>query len=68
MNMNVGSVDKVIRVVVGLALLSLLFLLEGGFRWIGLIGVVPIGTALFGYCPLYALLGLNTCATSAKQA
>jgi hypothetical protein len=68
MNMNVGSVDKVIRVVVGLALLSLLFLLEGGFRWIGLIGVVPIGTALFGYCPLYALLGLNTCATGAKQA
>jgi hypothetical protein len=61
MQKNVGNADKVIRVVVGLGLLSLLFLLNGSMKWIGLIGIVPIGTALMGFCPLYAMLGIRTC-------
>jgi len=48
-------------VVAGLVLLSLLFILEGDARWIGLIGLVPLGTAAMGFCPLYPLVGMNTC-------
>lgn len=61
MKTNVGSVDRTIRVVLGLALLSLLFTLEGGLRWIGLVGLVPLATAAAGWCPAYALLGLSSC-------
>ena len=61
MNVNVGVVDKVVRIVVGAGLLSLILVLEGSARWFGLIGIVPLATGLFGYCPLYGLLGLSTC-------
>jgi hypothetical protein len=64
MKRNVGGIDKTLRIVVGLGLLSLLFILEGGARWLGLIGLVPLGTALIGFCPLYAILGVSTCPTS----
>ena len=50
---------------VGLGLLALLFIVEGNIRWIGLIGVVPIFTALTGWCPAYSLFGMNT--TSQKH-
>jgi len=60
---NVGSIDKVVRVVVGLGLLSLLFLVEGNARWWGLIGIAPILTVVMGWCPAYSLLGLSTHAT-----
>ena len=58
---NMGWVDRVIRIVIGVAVLSLVFVAEGGMRWLGLIGIIPLASALAGYCPLYALLGLNTC-------
>ena len=61
MKPNVGGVDKAVRIVVGLALLGLFFLLDGSMRYLGLIGIVPLATALMGWCPLYTLLGLNTC-------
>jgi hypothetical protein len=61
MKQNVGKIDKIARVVVGLALLSLLFVLEGSARWFGLVGLVPLATAAMGFCPLYPLVGLNTC-------
>lgn len=61
MKVNVGSTDKVVRVVAGLVLLSLVFLLDGKARWFGLIGLVPLLTAFFGVCPLYTMLGLSTC-------
>ena len=67
MEANVGSVDRVVRVVVGLALLSLLFVLNGNARWFGLIGVVPLATAAFRFCPLYRLVGLSTCPLAAKK-
>lgn len=68
MYINVGGVDKVIRIMVGVAVLSLFFLLQGDARWLGLVGVVPLATGLVGYCPLYSLLGLNTCPAKTKQA
>jgi hypothetical protein len=68
MNANVGSTDKLIRIIVGVGVLSLFFLLKGDARLLGLIGIVPLATGLVGYCPLYAMLGLNTCPTKTKAA
>ncbi len=61
MNANVGSVDRAARVVIGLVLLSLLYFLEGNARWLGLVGVVLIATAVFRWCPAYALVGISSC-------
>ena len=58
---NVGSIDKVVRYIVGLALLSLLFLEKGNLKYLGLIGLVPILTATISICPLYSILGIKTC-------
>ena len=60
MKQNIGTTDRILRIVIGAAILSLTLILEGDVRWWGLIGIVPIATALFGYCPPYALLGINT--------
>lgn len=60
MKANVGTVDRIIRVIIGLVLLSLLLFLDGNMRFIGLIGIVPLFTALFKFCPLYPLFGINT--------
>lgn len=56
---NEGTADRVIRVMIGLALLSLVFV--GPQSLWGLVGVVPLLTGLAGTCPLYSLLGINTC-------
>jgi len=58
---NVGRPDRIVRIVLGLALLSLLVVTEPPVRWFGLIGLVPLLTGSFGFCPLYRLLGLSTC-------
>ena len=60
MKQNVGRVDRWIRIIVGLALLSLILLLSGGIRWIGLVGLIPLVTGIFGYCPLYSLFKIRT--------
>jgi hypothetical protein len=61
MKTNMGGVDRGVRIVIGLALLSLLFLLEGASRWWGLVGVILVGTGLIGWCPAYLPFGINTC-------
>jgi Protein of unknown function (DUF2892) len=61
MKANVGDVDRIIRIVGGLVILSAFFLAEGNMRWLGLIGLVPLATGLFRWCPAYTVLGLNTC-------
>ena len=68
MQLNVGGIDKVARIIVGVALLSLIFVLEGNLRWFGLVGIVPLATGLIGYCPLYSLLGLTTCPAKTSHA
>ncbi|HTY66589.1 MAG TPA: DUF2892 domain-containing protein [Alphaproteobacteria bacterium] len=60
MRENIGTRDRVLRVVIGLAVLSTVFWVEGSIRWFGLIGLVPLGTALFGTCPFYAALGMTS--------
>ncbi len=56
---NVGGIDKIIRIVAGLALISLVFV--GPKTALGWVGLVPLLTGLFNFCPLYTLIGLNTC-------
>lgn len=68
MKANVGGIDKIVRIVAGLAILSLLFILEGGARLWGLVGLLPLLTGLLGYCPAYSLFGLNTCPMQRKHA
>lgn len=56
---NEGMIDRVLRVVVGLAIMSLVFIgPQTPWAWIGL---VPLVTGLVGYCPVYSLFGLRTC-------
>ena len=67
MQVNVGTADKIIRVVIGIALLTYAYLGQGQARWIGLIGIVPILTAVISFCPLYAMLGVKTSPTGAAR-
>lgn len=59
MRPNEGTIDRVLRVVVGLGILSLAFV--GPQTPWAYLGLVPLLTGLVGYCPLYAVLGLRTC-------
>jgi len=55
---NVGTIDKIIRIIVALGLFTAAALTP--FWWLAIIGVIALGTALMGFCPLYTLLHLNT--------
>lgn len=59
MNKNVGGIDKILRIVVGLVLVGAT--VAGMLPVWGYIGIVPLATGLMGWCPLYPLLGINTC-------
>lgn len=59
---NVGGIDRILRIAVGLALIAGFFLNpDASMRWLYLIGIVPLATGLMSSCPLYSILGLNTC-------
>lgn len=60
MTANVGNTDRIIRIVVGLALI--VWALMGGPIW-AWIGVIPLVTGLMRICPAYSILGMNTCGT-----
>ena len=59
MKKNMSNLDRVIRIVVGVAILSLILFLSGGIRWIGLLGLIPLVTGIFGFCPLYAIFKIK---------
>lgn len=61
MKKNIGSIERIIRAVVGIALISQVLTGPLGPVWWGWIGVVPLLTALMGWCPPYAMLGISTC-------
>lgn len=67
MKQNIGTVDKVIRLIVGIVLMSLYFLLDGGLKYISILGIILILTAFINYCPLYTLFGINTCSTKKEN-
>lgn len=62
MSKNVGSIDRIVRVVLGLVLAGLFFYQpDAGYRWYALIvGLVLIGTAGMSFCPIYRILGMST--------
>jgi hypothetical protein len=63
MTVNVGTVDRVARIVVGLLLIAYAIPVgfpATGWNWVGWIGVVPIATALIGNCPAYSIFGIST--------
>lgn len=59
MTANVGGIDRTLRIIVGIALLAMVFV--GPKTMWGLIGIVPLATGLFKFCPFYPLLGINSC-------
>ena len=61
MERNVGDVDRTVRMIAGVILLSLVFLLDGNARWWGLLGLVLLVTGLLGWCPAYIPFGIKTC-------
>ncbi len=61
---NIGTLDRAIRIVLGLALISLTFV--GPHTSLGLLGLVPLATGLVGFCPLYRLLRLSTVPASKR--
>ena len=69
MKANVGGVDRVVRIVAGIVLLALVFVLQsedGLWLW-GLIGIVPLATGLMNWCPAYSLFGMSTCQVQEKK-
>ncbi|MCB0722792.1 MAG: DUF2892 domain-containing protein [Ignavibacteriae bacterium] len=63
MKQNVGKADKYIRIILGLAIIIAGFTIPQ-VGWFGLIGIIPIFTAVVNWCPLYTLFGIKTCKAS----
>jgi len=64
MKKNVGKIDMIIRVIIGIIIASVGIVYKS---WWGLIAIVPILTALVNFCPLYTLFGCNTCSAKEKE-
>ncbi|MDR2926487.1 MAG: DUF2892 domain-containing protein [Azoarcus sp.] len=62
MKANIGCFDRILRVVLGVALIALVA--TGTVGWWGWLGVIPLATGLIRFCPAYALVGFKTCKTS----
>ncbi len=63
MKKNVGSIDRVLRLIVGLVIIALGFIYE---TWWGLVGIIPLFTSSVGWCPAYLPFGISTCKTEPK--
>ena len=61
MNVNEAGIDRIIRVIIGLIILALWFVFQGNAKYFALIGLIPLITAILGWCPLYSIFGMNTC-------
>lgn len=65
MTSNLGTLDRILRVIVGLALIAIVFV--GPKTPWGWLGLIPLATALLGWCPPYALLGISTCSVKTPK-
>ena len=64
METNVGTIDRIARIVIGLVLIAYAIPLgfpSTGWNWVGWIGVIPLLTAVAGYCPAYSVFGFSSC-------
>jgi hypothetical protein len=64
MKKNVGTIDRVIRLIIALAIFIIAYIYHS---WWGLVGLIPLLTSLIGWCPVYALLGIRTCKVEPEQ-
>jgi hypothetical protein len=64
MKSNVCGIDRTLRIIAGLAILSLFFVLEGDTKFYALFGLVPLLTGIIRFCPVYPILRLSTCGCS----
>jgi hypothetical protein len=64
MKCNVGGIDRILRIAVGALLVALA--ITNGVGWWAWLGLIPLTTGLFRFCPAYPLLGITSCGTSAK--
>lgn len=62
MTRNEGNMDRIIRLILGI-IIAIVGLVTGS--WLGLIAIVPLATALIGWCPLYSVFGFSTCPVQA---
>lgn len=67
MTKNIGGTDQTIRLVAGLVLLSVVLVGTGNWRWLGLIGLLPLLSAIYRVCPLYTALKINTCSKETER-
>ena len=65
MKFNVGGVDRILRIVIGLVIIALAA--TGTVGWWGWLGVIPLLTGVVRFCPLYSLVGMNTCPMKARK-
>lgn len=64
MKTNVGGIDRILRLLVGLLLIAYAIPIgfsSTGYNWVGWLGVVPLATAIFGNCPMYSIFGMSSC-------
>lgn len=61
MPVNIGTLDRIVRLVFALSLAAVFLFAPSPFRWIGLIAAIPLLTGASAFCPLYSLFGVNTC-------
>lgn len=66
MKRNMGTLDRGIRLVIGILVLGLYGALDPPWKYLTLLGLIPLGTALTGVCPAYSLLGISTCRRSTE--
>ncbi len=59
MERNIGTIERIFRLVLGLVILGLYAALPGGWRYLALLGLIPLGTAITGFCPAYRLFGIR---------
>ncbi|MDM8561748.1 DUF2892 domain-containing protein [Candidatus Marithioploca araucensis] len=64
MKANIGIVDKALRAIIGLAIITAGFYFQ---TWWGAIGVIPLLTAMIGYCPAYSIIGFSSCAVKTEE-
>ncbi len=67
MTRNMGTADRAIRLILGAVVLGLFGALTGPWKYLTLLGLIPVGTALTGNCPLYTLFGFSTCPVDPRQ-
>jgi hypothetical protein len=58
---NVGSIDRILRIALGLAMLAFAVFSGHAYAWVGYLGVIPLATAAMSSCPIYSIFGLSSC-------